>query len=288
MRAPETPPEFCHWSLSDGYILRGRVWRAAGRAAPLGIVYLHGIQSHGAWFEWSASVLAAAGCPVILPDRRGSGLNDAERGDAPAGQRWLQDLDELADWARRELGVERFGLVGVSWGGKLAAAWARRRAERVERLLLIAPGIFPAVDVGPLVKLRVGLSLLRGGRGMFEIPLSDPALFTDNPAGRAFITRDARKLTHVTARFLWCSRQLDRELAGIAPGGLNVTVTLALAGRDRIIRNRPTAAWLRRVSAQTPVIKEFTDSAHTLEFETDVSAFAAGLRRWISGRSPTL
>ena len=64
-------------------------------------------------------------------------------------------------------------------------------------------GLFPSVDVGFATRAGIGLSLLAGGRRMFAIPLNDPALFTDNPAGHEFIAGDPLKLTHATARFFW-------------------------------------------------------------------------------------
>lgn len=280
MRAPQLPPDLHTWSMSDGYALRGRIWRPRRATPGHCIIYVHGIQSHGGWFEWSASLLAQVGTTVVLPDRRGSGLNQADRGDTPSAERWLADVDEVAEWAAREFAVERFGLVGVSWGGKLVAAWATRRPERVARVLLVAPGLFPAVDLGPAAKLRVGLSLLTGGRRRFDIPLSDPALFTDNPAGQRFIADDLLKLRRVTARFFRFSRRLDRRLLALKPGQFPGPITVAMAGQDQIIRNRPTAAWVRRVSAQLPDINVFGGCAHTLEFEPDTAEFADLLRRW--------
>lgn len=279
MRAPCVPPELTTWTMSDGYVLRGRIWRAAG--APRGaVLYLHGIQSHGGWFEWSAAVLARAGYVVVLPDRRGSGLNAEARGDTPSAERWLEDVEELATWIGREAGAGPPAVVGVSWGGKLAAAWALRGPGAAARLLLIAPGIFPAVDVGLWGRCRIGAALLTRPTRMFPIPLNDPALFTDNPAGREFIASDPLKLTTATARFLYESSRLDRRLARTPKAGLQVPVTLVLAGRDRIIRNGRTVGWLRRVARRTPEVAELAGSAHTLEFEADGRAFQHLLEQW--------
>jgi acylglycerol lipase len=280
MRAPLTPPESGCWRAGDGYELRGRVWPARRPGPPVTALYVHGIQSHGGWFEWSASCLAQAGLPVLLVDRRGSGMNGAARGDTPAWQRWLDDLDAVAEWAVGQWNARRFAVVGVSWGGKLALAWALRRPELAARLLLIAPGVFPAVDVGRLARLRIGAALFLRPERTFPIPLDDPALFTDDPAGRAFIARDPLKLTHATARFLYASARLDRLLRRVAPGSFQAETTLLLAGRDRIIRNAPTAAWLRQVVARPPAVHEFPVAAHTLEFEPELDRFGEILRGW--------
>ncbi len=264
--------------MSDGYELQGRFWPASA-VTDTGVLYVHGIQSHGGWFEWSAGLLAELGVPVLVPDRRGSGLNQAARGDTPAAERWLADLDECAAWAVKEAGVKRLAVVGVSWGGKLAAAWAARRPELVAALLLIAPGIFAAVDLPVWAKIGVGLSLLTGGRREFPIPLNDPALFTDNPAGRQFIQQDPFRLQRVTARFLWHSRCLDGIVKSLKVGIFQHPVSLFLAGNERIIRNQPTQAWLQRI-AVAPRVRQFAHAAHTLEFESDLTEFAAALRGW--------
>jgi len=283
MHPPRTAPEFRRWQVSDDYQIRGRVWRPTTDAPSLGIIYLHGIQSHGGWFEWSAARLAESGYPVLLSDRRGSGMNESARGDTPSVARWLDDLDELSDWLRAEYGPRRLAVVGVSWGGKLATAWALRRPERVERLLLIAPGLFPAVDVGFSDRMRIAASLFTRPARPFPIPLDDPALFTDDPAARAFIAGDRLKLTHATARFLYESSRLDRGLRRAAPASLVADCTLVLAGRDRIIRNEPTAEWLERVAARPPRLRRLSEAAHTIEFEPDVAPFERVLSKWILG-----
>jgi alpha-beta hydrolase superfamily lysophospholipase len=269
--------------MSDGYVLRGRVWPPTHRNVRHAIIYLHGIQSHGGWFEWSASLLAQHGCAVVMPDRRGSGLNQDNRGDTPSRQRWLLDVDELADWAGSEFGAKQFDVLGVSWGGKQALAWELERVDLVRRLLLIAPGLFPAVDVGARERFRIGRALLTGGKRSFEIPLNDPELFTDNPAGQDFIRNDPLKLTHATARFLWHSRRLDRQLIKAPDGVLRAETTLALAGRDRIIRNEPTEAWLRRVGRGGVRTVRFEDAAHTLEFAADEVPYRTLLEGWAAG-----
>ncbi len=269
--------------MSDGYDLHGRVWPPTHARAACAILYLHGIQSHGGWFEWSASVLARRGYPVILPDRRGSGLNSVARGDTPSADRWLNDLDELAAWAATEFRTASVALVGVSWGGKLASAYAMPRAELVRHVLLIAPGLFPAVDVGWLARLRIARAAWSDPQRSFEIPLSDPALFTDNPAAQAFIAADPLKLTHATARFFYHSTRLDWRLRRAGRGALAAPATLLLAGRERIIRNSPLRAWLTRVAVVPPATHVLPAASHTIEFEADPRDFEQHLLTWSTG-----
>lgn len=292
MGADHAPPVLTSWRASDGYILHGRVWPATG-AAREAFVYLHGIQSHGGWFERSAALLAESGAAVVLPDRRGSGRNGGPRGDAASIERLLADLDEIVSAVRARFGVARVALVAVSWGGRLAVEWALRRREWVSRMLLIAPGVFPAVDVGLATRARIAAALLAGGRRLFEIPLSDAALFTDNPARQAFIRGDADKLTHATARFLYASSRLEGRVRRLGRGALPAPAALVLASDDRIIRNEPTRAWFERVSGSRGRAARAGGSdnfcvlrgAHTLEFGTDAGAFFATIALWRDGKA---
>ncbi|QOJ13163.1 MAG: alpha/beta fold hydrolase [Planctomycetia bacterium] len=287
IRPPEQPPEIREWVMSDGARLRGRTWPAAkpGRTP---ILYFHGIQSHGGWYEWSAARLArVSGAAVVMVDRRGSGMNRDARGDVPDGGRWLADVSELADAlsvdAAGAVNAARVRLAGVSWGGKLAAAWALANPGRVEALLLLAPGIFPRVDVSFARKIEIGVSLVSNPTRAFEIPLSDPALFTSNAAAQSAIAADPLKLTHATARFLYHSARMDRMCARARAGALHVPTTLLLAERDRIIRNRETRQWAERVCAGGLRLRELAGAEHTLEFEEPTAEFEAELDRWAAG-----
>ena len=130
-------PELIHVRYSDGYHAFARLWLPA---SPRGaVVYLHGIQSHGLWFERSAERLADAGFAVLLPDRRGSGRNSDDRGHTPSARRLVHDVGECCDELHVRTGLDRFHIVGVSWGGKLALAFHNQAADRVAHLTLIAP-----------------------------------------------------------------------------------------------------------------------------------------------------
>jgi alpha-beta hydrolase superfamily lysophospholipase len=249
-----------------------------------GLIYFHGIQSHGGWFEWSASLLAQLGFTVILPDRRGSGLNADSRGDVPDRERWLADIDEIAQAEMQSRGLKLFALVGVSWGGKLAAAWARRRPELAESLLLVAPGIFPRVGIGPVATMKVATSLVLHPTGLFGIPLDDPALFTDNPDGQAFIRQDSFALTSATARFLYQSRKLERDLRDLPDGALRLPTHLLLAGKDRIIRNEPTGAWIQRVTGGRALVTTLDEEVHTFDFSLRRGDYQTYLCRWAANR----
>jgi len=284
----DDPPRRVELSLRDGYATYGWLYAPAGDGGQPRppVVYVHGIQSHPGWFTRSCGALARAGHAVLAVARRGSGENTVARGHARSAWQLMEDLDDAVVWMCKHTGAAKAHLVGVSWGGKLAAAYCQAvsggRATRdqfvvrVASLTLVAPGIVPRVDVGWRTKLAVASSLVgRPGR-LFDIPLSDVALFTDNEAGRAFLRGDPHRLTRATARFLFASRVLDWRLSRAGAGGLTVPTTLLLASRDRIIDNDATATAIRRLTGGNARVVTL-NGAHTMDFEESPDEFLTTL-----------
>ncbi len=270
--------KFVSFTMNDGYEISARYWQNTSED---GVLYIHGIQSHGLWFETSASLLADAGFSVFLPDRRGSGLNKQLRGDVSHFSRWIYDLQELIAQMRSKYGMKRIHILAVSWGGKLALSLAGLLPEQISSMSLVAPGIFPKVDVALSDKIAVAGALLSNPKKKFPIPLDDPKLFTDNPQRQKFIMCDALKLTDVSARFLYQSRKLDAFIRRRI-FHLQFPMKLFLAGRDRIIDNCETIKFyrgIRTMRAKTLVF--YPSAAHTLEFEDDNTKFLNDLRDWM-------
>ena len=272
-------PDIKTWAASDGYPIHVATWPTA--AAPRArLVILHGVQSHGGWYHGLGRTLAEAGIEAHFPDRRGSGANRLDRGDTPSLARLLDDTAEyLADLRSRDSSLP-IALAGISWGGKLAVIAAARRPELVDALALICPGLHPRVDVGRAERLRIALAYFTRPKKTFPIPLSDPALFTDNPEGQAFIAADPLGLRAATARLLAASSFLDRAVARV-PGLVRQPALLMLAGRDRIVHNEKTRAYFARLALAEKRVIEYPEGHHTLEFDPDPGRYALDLAGWL-------
>jgi lipase len=111
-------------------LLNTRSW---GTGTP--VVCVHGLTQHGGVFEQLGRRLATSGHAVTAVDVRGHGAS----GHEPP---WNVDthVDDLLETAD-DLGIERAAWIGHSYGGRLIAALAARAPERVERLVLLEPGI---------------------------------------------------------------------------------------------------------------------------------------------------
>lgn len=267
----------------DGRPCHVRWWRPA---KPRGAVLcLHGIQSHGGWYEASCSRLAEAGFAVLMPDRRGSGANGAPRGHYDSLDQCVSDTRHFLQLLLDQTGFASAHLIGISWGGKQVVELAMSRPGNVKSISLIAPGLFPRVDLSPLEKFRVGLSMVNERTKLFDIPLNDARFFTNNPERINWLEQDRLKLLQVSASFLLTSRRLDKTIRGFGQSDYRGAVHLFLAGRDVIIDNEATRRWFEALPFADRMLTFYEHAQHTLEFEADGGRYFSDLVSWISARA---
>ncbi len=271
---------------SDGYRLKYRHWEPTESVPKTFVVALHGIQSHGGWYEMSSRHLCEAGYDVRFLDRRGSGMNLARRGDAAHADRLVNDVVQFLEAVKIERNCVApnapIVLLAVSWGGKLAAVTAARRPELVNALALLYPGLCARVQPTGWQRFQLNLARLLDVHGpRVEVPLNDPALFTGQPTWQEFIRRDSLALREVSVGFLLAHQDLTCESLAAAEH-IRCPVLMMLAGRDRIIDNAASKQWLMRVGSGQVILYEFPNAQHTLEFEpTGPGNFVEQLAAWI-------
>jgi pimeloyl-ACP methyl ester carboxylesterase len=118
-----------------------------GSPAAPPVVLLHGITGHARTWDDEARVLTAR-FRVLALDQRGHGDSepapDGDYGDAAL----LGDLQAFAD----AVGLDRFSIVALSLGGRVAINYAGHHAGRVERLVVVDIG----PEIAPAGRARVG------------------------------------------------------------------------------------------------------------------------------------
>jgi alpha-beta hydrolase superfamily lysophospholipase len=263
---------------SDGYSFYYRHYPSSG-APKARLVFVHGIRSHGGWYERSCRRFAESGFEVDFLDRRGAGLNTAHRGDSPNFRRLLDDVAEFVQQSRRERGSLPIVLGGISWGGKLAVGLPYRKPGLIDGLMLLCPGLVPIV--APPFTARVRIAAARALRPwkFFPIPLNEPQLFTASPEWQSYIETEPLGLRQVTARFLFSSFSLDIYLKRAAKR-VNLPTLLLLGGQDRIISNAGTRAFMERFGSK-PTIIEYPGTHHTLEFEASSHPWIDNVIEWL-------
>ncbi len=111
----------------------------AGSGSEPPLVLIHGAGCNLEDMRLAFGERLAARHRVILIDRAGLGWSKrrGRQGSSPAYQAAM--LRDVLD----RLGVGRAVIVGHSWGGALAAAFALDHSERVAALVLLAPPLYP-------------------------------------------------------------------------------------------------------------------------------------------------
>jgi pimeloyl-ACP methyl ester carboxylesterase len=190
----------------DEIVLHGRtVAYRIGGCGPL-LVLIHGITSNSSTWDRVLPKLARR-YTVLAPDLLGHGRSDKLRGDYSVGAH-ANTIRDLLD----ALGYRRATFVGHSLGGGVAMQLAYQYPERVERLVLVAPGGFgrevslllraasipgsgpvlavvaarPLVAIGALLAELLGRAGVHGTTDMEEIARAY-AVLSDPAARRAFI-----------------------------------------------------------------------------------------------------
>ncbi len=159
-----------------------QVGRGNGRT----VVFVHGSgpgASGYSNFKLNAPVLAEAGYRVIVPDLPGFGYSSKPTGIDYTTDFFVTHLVGLLD----AIGVERCALVGNSLGGGVAIRTALDHPERVDKLVLMAPGGIEELDtymampaMACMIANFTSGALDHGGlRQILQNLVFDPAVVTD-------------------------------------------------------------------------------------------------------------
>jgi acylglycerol lipase len=244
----------------DGYRLRSLRW-LEGPSDTL-VVMLHGVLTHSGWFSEVGDALLARGFHAVGHDRRGSGMNDEDRGDVPSAAHWLDDLDAVV----RPLRDRYARIVYLGWclGSCVALQYLLERPEMGEGLIFMSPDIYER-HITERVRSVLGRPEWRdrtAPRFTVPIPLDG---YTDTEALDRFVRADRLKLTTCTPRLMYASLQLKRDLESRFHAFTKPSVLL-LAAKDTIIDNEPTEALYRHIgSPESQVV--IVDAHHGMMFE---------------------
>lgn len=115
--------------VGDGHSV---YWEECGNPDGIPVVYLHGGPGAGASVGQRAFFDPARYRGVIF-DQRGSGRSRplASAIDADLSANTTQHLIGDIEMIRKQLGIERWGVLGMSWGSTLALAYSQAHPDRV-------------------------------------------------------------------------------------------------------------------------------------------------------------
>lgn len=188
------------------------------------LVLIHGANGNARDFTFDLVDRMAQDFRVIAFDRPGFGFSDAFGGlKSPLAQ--AQVLRDAA----AELGVERPIVLGHSYGGAVAMAWALQAPDDVTGLTLLAPAVYPwPGELGLWYQFsaswlgqNVVLPLVAGLAPRAAVDSSLEGVFAPNPVPDGYMTHLGYDLTLRASQLSLNAKQVDSlkgYVEAMAPG----------------------------------------------------------------------
>ncbi|MEZ5980051.1 MAG: alpha/beta fold hydrolase [Planctomycetota bacterium] len=126
------------------------VLELAAAGEPRGAITLvHGLGGHGALYRTAGETFAERGWAVALPDLRGHGQSEGERGHSWGLPEPVRDLESICDHLAYQLPDAPKVVVATGLGGLYALAYAVAHPHRLAALVLVSPLLAPRFDAPP-------------------------------------------------------------------------------------------------------------------------------------------
>ncbi len=260
---------------SKGLVLL-HVLELAADGEPRGAVtFVHDAGDYGGRYMPLARGLAAAGFAVALPDLRGHGRSEGERGHTNGIKEIVRDLGDVQDHlAYRQPDAPKV-LVGQGLGALWCLAYACEKPDGVSALVLASPLLSPRFELperaGGIAKLWKKVGPTSPGRTGWnaEQRTSDPA------AARAMVgDEDVHGIVTLRAgeEALEAAKRYVPRIAALP------MPVLVLAGAADEIAPPSEARQLK--SARVDVL-EFEGARHDLFHERKSAEIVASVTRWL-------
>jgi alpha-beta hydrolase superfamily lysophospholipase len=239
------------------------------------IVLVHGYGEHSGRYMDVADQMAARGYRVVMPDVRGHGRSQGDRGFVERFDDYVADLEIVLASTRTP--PTQLALVGHSNGGLIAAAWLTRGGQGVKCAALTSPFLG--------IRLQPPKWKIAAGHAMsalwprFSLPseiLAADLTHDENQVRRY----ETDPLVHHVANSRWFT-EATRTHRKVTDHASNVRVpTLVMqAADDRLVDPEMSRAWAARVPGAT--FEMVPDRFHELMFETDGPTHVRRVLDWV-------
>ncbi len=264
-----------YWSTADGLQIAARSWTVP---RPLATVLItHGLGDHSGRFEPMCRFFNDQGFSVLVPDLRGHGRSEGQRGYVRDFDEFLDDMDISVEQAWHLQDDQPVFGWGQSFGGLLVLYHALRRQPRLGGLVASSPALKIAMPV-PAWKTALGRTM---GRLLPRISVRsglDLSELSDDPRTESRARSDRYLHGRITPRTWfgmvdagqWCLQHAD-QLA---------TPALVMHGRRDTITD-PVATREFAQSAPGCLLREWPDGKHELHNMARSDDYLAYVTDWI-------
>jgi acylglycerol lipase len=247
------------------------------------IVLAHGASEHSGRYEWTAEQLVAAGYAVYALDHRGHGKSGGPRAVIDRMDNAVADVGTLIDLAAgAQPGSGRPLLFGHSMGGCISLAFATRRQDEIEALILSAP--VAALEAASPAQRIAGhvLSVVAPRLGVFPI---DSSTVSRDPAVVA--AYDADPLNYHGKLPARTVHELATEVGRFPESIPRLTLPLLVMVGTGDTLVPPAAAELvyEKASSEDKTIKRYDGLYHELVQEPERDQVLADLTGWLGAHT---
>jgi alpha-beta hydrolase superfamily lysophospholipase len=264
---------------ADGDVIAVQDWPLEPEKTPRGTVLIvHGLGEHAGRYSALADDLNQWGYNVRSYDQYGHGDSGGVRGSLPHAMRLLDDLAEVIDNTRRNMGAqEPLILMGHSMGGVVATQLVLHKIRRVEALVLSSPAFDPGLGFVQKLLLRT-------------LPRILPHLRLGNGLQQKYLCRDAAALAAyqvdplVHDRISASLAQFIAHMGAQCIAGASqwrVPTLLMYAGSDRLVSPQGSKAFAAAAPPSVVQSHCFDAMYHEIFNDTERDQVLAVLQQWL-------
>ncbi len=261
---------------SDG--LRLFVQFLGGEDAERTLVLVHGYGEHGGRYLQRAELFVEAGYRVVIPDVRGHGQSDGERGHVMRFDQYLADLDLVMGEVRTDA-ASTF-LFGHSHGGLIAATRLLSGEAAFARAVLSSPLL--GLSIVPPAWKEVAGRVLSRLLPRLSLPTEVESKWVSHDPD-VVAAYDADPLNHHVVNSRWYTEVLGAmERALLDARRLTVPTLVLQAGDDKLVSASASRRWAAAGPADLLTYEEVEGAYHELFFEPDGERHARRVLEWFA------
>jgi alpha-beta hydrolase superfamily lysophospholipase len=267
---------------ADGLDLYLRRWETEGVPHRWTFVMVHGLGEHGGRYQHLAEWFTPRGATVYAMDHRGHGRSGGLRGHAPSLTALLNDIDAVVMRARAESGGPLV-LIGHSFGGLLAIAYALDRPDRIDKAVFSAPALVAKVKVPAWKQALARVLPTVAPKASFANEI-DPNVLSHDPAIAPAYTSDPLVHNRITAGLYASTIARGGEFIRRAPE-LRVPFLLLHGRDDQIVDSAGSQRFFARATARDRAFALYPGFYHEIFNEVEQERVFQDIESWLTQRA---
>jgi alpha-beta hydrolase superfamily lysophospholipase len=269
---------------ADGLDLFVRHWQAEDVPHQWTFVVVHGLGEHGGRYQHLAQWFTPLGATVYAMDHRGHGRSGGQRGHAPSLAALLDDIDAVVLRGREESGGPVV-LIGHSFGGLLAIAYALEHPDHIEKAVFSAPALIARVKVPAWKRTLAGVLPKLAPKASFANEI-DTNVLSHDPANGPAYRNDPLVHNRITAGLYADTIARGEEFIARAPE-LRVPFLLLHGRDDQIVDPIGSQRFFARATVPERAFCLYPGMYHEIFNEVEQEKVFQDIESWLTQRTDT-